>query len=306
MNRYKKIYLLLALFFCNGANGQLNVLTTSNFYNKIQFNPSQAGLSKDLNFNITFKSPLDNSIDGLTKEFAFTTDMPISENAGIGLSIYSQAGGKLKQSLINFSYSYDVRIKDNLNCRLGIGAGFKNIRAESILSGNYVGDPNDPTIAAFNSIPPSAFTSFSFTLYTNKIELQTVLPNLTAGLQNKTLQTVDYVSLQAGLTYKMQLGDSKILGSGSEARFFGGIIQFKQSGTIITGGILLNRSNIVSGNLQYNTAGIITVGVGLPIKSLFQINYNYSIGGLYSKNIYGGSGASELHINYIIKKKKNG
>jgi len=34
-----------------------------------------------------------------------------------------------------------------------------------------------------------------------------------------------------------------------------------------------------------------------------QINLNYSVGGLYSQAIYGGSGVAEIHFSYTFKKK---
>jgi hypothetical protein len=295
--------LLIPVVVC----AQTNYFSTSTFYNKVRFNPSQAGLSKDVNFDVSFKTPLDNSQTGLAKEFAFSADMPISETAGVGMVFQNQSGGLLKQTLFNFCYAYGIKFKENLNLRFGIGAGFKNIRADESSSSNtgIIGDLNDPALSAYNSIPPSFYSSLSFTLYTKNIELQLVAPNLTASLQNKNLQSLDYLMLQGGLSYQAAIGGGKLLNSDSYIKAFAGIMQYKQTGSIITGGLLLNTNGFLSASAQYNTSGVITAGVGIPVEKILLINVNYSIGGLYSKTIYGGGGVTEIHINYTLKKKQS-
>jgi hypothetical protein len=193
-----------------------------------------------------------------------------------------------------------------MKLRFGFGAGFKNSRVveSSTTGGQIFGDPNDPTLLAYNSVPPSFFSSFGITLYKDKWEVQLVQPNLTASLQNKTLQTLDYITTQAGLGLKLKVGGGKgMLGPGSYAKVFAGVLMYKQTGTIINAGLLVNANNLLSVNLIYNTSSVITVGVGIPIESQAQINLNYSVGGLYSNAIYGGSGVAEVHFSYTFKKK---
>jgi hypothetical protein len=302
---YKTGLPLLVAFFTLPFTGitQTNYFSTSAFYNKVRFNPSQAGLSKDINFDATLKTARDNSQTGLPTEYSFSADMPITESAGIGFVLQSQTGGLLKQTLANFCYAFGIKFKEDLNLRMGIGAGFKTIRADATKDYGIIGDPNDPALAAYNSIPPSFYSALSLTLTAKDLELQLVAPNLTAALQNKNLQMLDYLMFQAGLTYQQNIGGGNLLNDKSYLKGFAGMMQYKQTGSVFTGGLLLNASDFLSANVQYNTAKVITAGIGIPIENILLININYSIGGLYSKSIYGGGGIAEIHINYTIKKK---
>lgn len=306
MKNFKiNILTLVIILSITNCFSQTGVFTTSTFDNKVQFNPSQAGITSDVNFRMAFKTALDNSQSGLAKEISFAADMPISESAGIGMVMYNRKGGILKQSLFNLCYSYGIKFKESLKLRLGIGAGFKNIRAENNgYEDNIIGDINDPTLSSYNSIPPSFYSIFSFTLQAKDLEIQTVMPNLTAKLQNKNLETIDYPTMQFGVGYKKSLHMGSLFGKDSYIKAFAGMIQYKQTGTIINGGVLISSTNALAVNLQYNTSGILTAGLGIPIEKVIHINVNYSLGGLYSKAIYGGSGVTEINVNYSFKKKQ--
>ena len=303
-----KKFLVIAipiLLWSSQAISQNNFFSSSVFENRVVFNPSQSGLGESFRLNGVFRSPMNNSQPGLAKEYALSADMPISETAGIGLNMTRQSMGILNQSLFNFSYAYGMSFKSGMKLRFGIGAGFRNTRVteNSGPGGQIIGDPGDPTLLAYNSVPPSFFSSFGLTLYTDKLELQLVAPNLTAGLQNKTLQTLDYVMMQGGLGYKLKVGGGKLLGPGSYARVFAGALMYKETGMLILGGFQVNANNLLSANFIYSTSGIMTVGVGVPVENTAQINLNYSIGGLYSNAIYGGSGLAEIHFMYRLKKR---
>jgi type IX secretion system PorP/SprF family membrane protein len=305
MNRCKTILSFLLFLIQFQLSAQNNFFSSSVFENKVVFNPSQSGLGEGFRLNGVFRSPMNNSQPGLAKEYAVSADIPISETAGMGMVLTRQSVGILNQNLFNFSYAYGMMFKSGMKLRFGIGAGFKNTRVTESTGpgGQITGDPGDPTLLAYNSVPPSFFSSFGLTLYTDKLELQVVAPNLTAKLQNKTLQTLDYVMMQGGLGYKLSMGGGKLLGPGSYAKVYAGALMYKETGMVIQGGFLVNASNVLSGNFIYSTNGIMTVGVGVPIENTAQINLNYSIGGLYSNAIYGGSGLAEIHFVYRFKKR---
>lgn len=304
----KPFYFATLLAFCfilvGEATAQTNYFSTSVFNNKVRFNPSQAGMSKGYNFDAALKTPRDNSQSGLPTEFSLSADMPISESAAAGIVFESQTGGLLRQTRLNFCYAYGMKLKENLNLRFGIAAGFKNVRTETASNlATIVGDPNDPALSAYNSIPPSFYNAFSFTLYTNDFELQVVAPNLTAAMQNKNLQSLDYLQLQGGLTYTRKVGGGGMLNENSYIKLFAGMMKYKETGSVISGGAMLSANDFLSANVQYNSSGVITAGIGIPIEKTYNIFVNYSIGGLYSKTIYGGGGVAEIHFNCSFKKK---
>lgn len=287
------------------VSGQTGYFTTGIFSSKMLFNPSQAGLKGTGDLHLILKTPMDNSQSGLAREMVFTGDIPVSESAGVGLVLQNQSAGLLKQTVFNFCYAYGVKVKENLNIRFGIGAGFKNVRAQTQNAslGNIIGDPDDPALTAYNSIPPSFYNVFSVSVTSKQLELQLVAPNLTASLQNKNLKSLDYVQLQGGVGYTKKMGGGNLLNDESSLRVFAGAIKYKESGMIMMGGAELNANGYLTGSLMYNNNGVLTGGLGVIIEKSIQVGINYSVGGLYSRAIYGGAGVAELHVGYLFKKK---
>ena len=304
MKELKRWCGIMLLLLCSGSiYGQASFFSSSVFQNKVVFNPSQAGVGEAFRMDGVFRTPMNNSQPGLPKDYALTGDVAVSETAGMGAVLSKQNVGILNQTLFNFCYAYGTKFKSGMKLRLGFGAGFKNSRLSESGEAQIIGDPNDPAVQAYNSVPPSFFSSFGATAYTDKIEFQLVMPNLTAKLQNKVLQTLDYPSMQFSLGYKKPMNNGKSLGPGSYLKLYAGAIMYKQTGMIITAGGLLNANGLLSGNFLYSSSGTMTVGLGIPIEGNAQINLNYSVGGLYSNAIYGGSGVAEVHFSYIFKKK---
>lgn len=305
--KWRKTYLLIAWLMTmhNVVIGQTGYFASGIFSNKMLFNPSQAGLRGAGDIHVIFKTAMDNSQSGLAREMVVTGDIPVSQSAGVGLVLQNQSAGLLKQTVFNFCYAYGIKFREDFKLRFGIGAGFKNIRAQTNNSSleSIVGDANDPALTAYNSIPPSFYNVFSVSANMKNIELQLVAPNLTAALQNKSLQRLDYVQFQGGISYTRQIGGGNLLNDESSLRVFGGAMMYKQSGTLAMGGVELNANGYLTANAMYNSTGVMTGGLGVILDKSVQIGINYSIGGLYSRTIYGGAGVAELHVGYLFKKK---
>lgn len=303
----RNIYLMIAILMAINidAVSQPGYFVSGIFSNKVLFNPSQAGIRGAANINMIFKTAMDNSQSGLARELVVNGDVPVSQSAGVGFVLQNQTAGLLRHTLFNFCYAYGIKFREDFKLRFGIGAGFKNVRALTNNSSleTVIGDPNDPALTAYNSIPPSFYNVFSVSANMKNIELQLVAPNLTAALQNKNFQGVDYLQLQGGLSYVKQIGGGNLLNEESSLRVFGGAMMYKQSGTLAMGGIELNANGYLTTNVMYNSSGVMTGGLGVILDKSVQIGLNYSIGGLYSRNIYGGAGVAELHIGYLFKKK---
>lgn len=287
------------------VSGQTGYFASGIFSSKMLFNPAQAGMKGAGDVHLILKTPMDNSQSGLAREMVFTGDIPVSTSAGIGLVLQNQSAGLLKQTVFNFCYAYGIQFKENLKVRFGIGAGFKNVRAQTQNAnlGSIVGDPDDPALTAYNSIPPSFYNVFSVSVNTKDLEFQLVVPNLTASLQNKNLKSLDYVQMQGGIGYTKKIGGGNLLNDESSLRAFAGAIKYKESGMVMMGGAELNANGYLTGSVMYNNTGVLTGGLGVIIEKSIQVGINYSVGGLYSRAIYGGAGVAELHVGYLFKKK---
>ena len=302
----KNIILLALVLLCNWAIStaiaQSNYFSTSTFNNKLLFNPSQAGIKNRIIVHGAVKSPIDNSQGGLAREYAVSADMPINEITGAGVVLRKQSSGLMETVLFNFNYSYALKFKKESQLRFGLSAGFKNAR----LSTNaLVGDPSDPVVLGYNSHPPSLASSFGLVFKSKKFELQAVLPNLTAKIQNPNLKSLDYEVAQGCMQYQIKSTSSSNALERSFIDIAAGAIYYKETGVVVFGGAQWQSASVLSISAQYNTTGVIAGGFGLRIQDNMQIDLLCSMGGLYSKKIYGGVGIAEIHINYNFKKKTN-
>jgi type IX secretion system PorP/SprF family membrane protein len=281
---------------------QSNYFASTTFNNKLLFNPSQAGINNNISVNGNVKSPIDNSQGGLAREYAFSVDMPLNEIAGVGVVLRKQSAGLMETVLFNFNYSYALRFRKSAQLRIGISGGFKNAR---LSTSALIGDPSDPVVLGYNSHPPSLASSFGIVYKSRKLEFQAVLPNLTAKIQNPNLKSLDYEIGQGALAYQFISGKSASSDKMSAIKLSVGGIYYKETGVVAIGGVEWQSSSALNASVQYNSTGIITGEVGLLVQDNMRINLLCSMGGLYSKKIYGGVGVAELHINYNFKKKKN-
>lgn len=301
------MFYALAALFPVALNAQSSFFASSVFSHKMAFNPSQSGIDKNWRADMIFKSALDNSQPGLAKEFLVSADGPISESAGIGFNLLRQNTGILSQTLFHFNYAYGMEIRDNMNLRMGFSAGFKTNRLNinALALGNDVGDPSDPAFLAFNSAAPSFYSCFGLTFYTEQLELQLAAPNLTAKFQSNGAETIDYLMAQGALTYKMDMSGASWLGPNAYLKVLAGGMQYKQTGTIFQGGLQLAAYDFLKCNAMYSSSGTITGGLSIQVQKSINIDFNYTVGGLYSKSIYGGAGVSEVHLNYSFNKNKD-
>jgi|GEM_PF-1510073 len=295
------------LFIHSNSQAQLSQYNSSIFFNKIQFNPSQAGILNHARVNLTVKTPLDNSQPGLSSEYNVTGDMPISETAAIGVTFQQQKSGILKSGHFGFAYAYGMKIKENLNLRLGIGAGLKNKRVTAdINSAGIIGDEGDPALFAYNNSTPVFNSKLSFSLYTKSFEIQGVLPDATSKIQRNTNESLlDQEAGQFAVAYTKEIKNGGFLPDNSVVKVHAGFLKYKQTGSIISAGLLFTANHFISASCVYNSQGIISAWLNIPLEDKLNISFYYSTGGVYSRSIYGGAGVAELHFSYSFKKSKH-
>ncbi len=295
-----KYFILIVLFlFSKSVASQNQIFASGLFYQKNANNPSYAGLEKQWKINSVFKTPLINEQEGLSKEYLVSAYGNIAENAGAGITFTSQSIGLLRQNLLSLNYAYGFKLNNTSNLRLGFAAGFQN-RLLLNSTSNIVGDINDPAVISYNSNPSSFFSSFGLTYFSNKLEIQAALPNLTSSLSNSNFKSVNFSIAQLGITYNILKASSEQRGL-INSKIFAGLNQFKETGSVFFGGLMFSKNNLFDASLIYNSTGIITTGFALPVEKIMLLNINYSFGGVYSKNIYGGGGTLEVCINYNFK-----
>ena len=117
--------LLTIITAAGTANAQINFFTSSIFHNKVVFNPSQAGLGVDGGFRINgvFRTPMNNSVAGLAKDYAATADMAISETAGAGLGTIQAKCRFIEPNTVQFRLCLRHQAEKRDECADGFWGG---------------------------------------------------------------------------------------------------------------------------------------------------------------------------------------
>ena len=128
LNIYKSIYFL---FFCLAAtvvSGQDAVF--SQFYaHPLELNPALAGNSGGTRIGLNYR----NQWNGLTSDFktyAVSADQFLfNYNSGIGISLMADESGQGIYKTLNgeFSYAYQIEMRNDMKIKMGIQAGFINV-----------------------------------------------------------------------------------------------------------------------------------------------------------------------------------
>lgn len=301
MKRLIFYMLFLLIGVTKNSSGQSDIFSNNLFNNRLFINPAFAGSSDRWKGDFLLRTPMNNSQKGLATSFMLTVDGPVRDNAAIGFNVSSTKAGLLSNSIASFNYAYAIKFKEDLNLRLGISAGFNSYRIDRGLldNPNIIGDANDPLLANFNNIPPAFLGGFGASLKFKKMNFFASVPNIN-GFFQKGDAANEYIQLAGGAEYVFE--EPGFLPDGSQIQTSILAIQYKSQGTVITGGVQVSFGDLISSNAMYSSNGVISAGLGIPLERV-SFFINYSIGGLYSKNIYGGSGVTELMIRYNFKNR---
>ena len=293
------IYLLFVLILTSKEGfGQSEIFSNNLFNNRLFINPAFAGSSDNWKGDFLLRTPMNNSQKGLATSFLLTLDGPIKENAAIGFNVSSTKAGLLTNTIASFNYGYAINFKEDVALRLGISAGFNSYRVDNG-EGGIIGEVADPLIANYNNVPPSFLAGFGASFKLRNINLYASLPNVNGLFQKENAVVNESIQLAGGAEYVFE--NLVFLPNGSTLQASILALQYRSQGTVVQGGLQVSFANLISANGMYSTNGVISAGAGIPLNKI-SFYINYSIGGIYSKNIYGGSGVTELMIRYNFKK----
>ena len=167
MNRRKTYFLLVINLILGNLYAQTTPQFDNYFVNKFFINPAYTGIENFTEFQVlarsqwrdidggprtiavSVQSPLGNSL--LTQGFSQTRvgrqtpyriNLPPTNHAGLGLSVYSDKIGPFSRTEINPSFAYHISVNRNLQLSTGIGLNYVNTSLnQSKLSPTSLGDP---------------------------------------------------------------------------------------------------------------------------------------------------------------------
>lgn len=281
------------------------------FYSELINNPSLPGVESNLNANLVFKSPMNNSTAGLQKDVSFEVNGPLGDGTSGGLFFIKQSAGILSKQYMLLNYATDIKISSNLNFKTGVSFGFRNISLDQeVISQSYssfFGNASDPVILAYASKPPTFFTTLGLTFYTKSTDIQLVVPNLSNYFKSADSSAFEDKPIFVGLGYSIPFKKNRLLGDNSVLKIQLGysknLLSYQQQNTI-TAGATLSTSQGVSLEFFYYTTGSMNGGVGFEISEKYSVYINYLLGGSNSSIIYGNSGQALLGFRFKMPKNK--
>lgn len=281
------------------------------FYSELINNPSLPSVESNLNANLVFKSPMNNSTSGLQKDIAFELMGPLTEGTFGGLFFNKQSAGILSKQFILVNYATDIKLNSYTHLRPGIAFGFRDISLDQeVISqpySSYFGNANDPTILAYATKPPVFFSSFGLTVYTNKVDFQLVVPNLSNYLKKADSSAFDDKPIHIGLGYRIPFKQNRFMGNNSVLKLQVGysknLLSYQEQNKIFAGATLTNSQGMYL-EFFYDISGSMNGGVGFDISEKYSVHINYLMGGTNSSIIYGNSGQAILGFRFKLPKTK--
>lgn len=122
----KKTTLILGILIMLTVNNiycQQDPQYTQYMYNMHIVNPAYAGSSGTLNIGLLHRTQWV-GLDGAPKTTVATINAPIRKNVGVGLSIFSDNIGPVKEQNLFVDFSYTIQTSDRGNLAFGLKGGF--------------------------------------------------------------------------------------------------------------------------------------------------------------------------------------
>lgn len=268
----------MLLLACMGsselANAQLNPLSASFFQDQYLSNPAFVGMKENLKLNLHYRNQW-SAIPGAPVNYALTAEYGIpGEKSALGVYAYVDKAGLLNRTRIVGSYAYHLSlngVEEQLHFGVSVG-----IMSEKVDGSGINGDIGDATVGNFNNQPTYVDGDFGVA-YTNlHLTAQLSIPNLNTFTNRAKINSVDLGTFYAAAAYKV-FEDMEDYGYNLEPKLaYRGIKGYKDIVDIGLQGMMGLGGNQVNGMLVYHTAGSLTAGVGMVMKSRYEIQAMYN------------------------------
>ncbi len=175
MKRIKIILSILTLLTIHSLYSQQDPQYTQYMYNMHIVNPAYAGSLGTLNIGLLHRTQWV-GLDGAPKTTVATINAPIKKNVGLGLSIFADEIGPVKEQNLFVDFSYTIQTSEYGNLAFGVKGGLTFLDAN--LSNLDLGDnlPDD----VFNNDINNSYANFGAGAfyYTDHFYLGLSMPNM--------------------------------------------------------------------------------------------------------------------------------
>lgn len=155
--------LIIIALFSLDAIAQQDAGFSMYFFNPVYINPGYAGSRELFSGSLVHRSQWVNMPGAPTSQALSVHSALPNTRAGIGLQVYNDVIGPMKNTGLNFTYAYHIPITDKAKLSLGITGMMNNIRVN--MDQINVDDNNDPSFngnATSKWVPDAGFGAYLY------------------------------------------------------------------------------------------------------------------------------------------------
>ncbi len=245
-------------------------LITSYFQNRYLANPAMAGADSGLSISVGYRKQW-KEVPDAPVTFALTGDYRLGKKMGIGLTVFNDQAGTLKQNRVALTYAYHLRLSedDNESLHIGLTGAIDNRHIEKRKN-----MPQDPYVEEFNKKGNEFQADFGIAYTNDKLTLQASLPNLTRTFKNSDeVEPRSTPGFFLAASYKLGTKCPQI-NSIEPLVAFRGVKGYKPVGDV---GAKVNfYRNTVNMFAMYHTNKAVSAGVGFQFKSSIEVQASYT------------------------------
>lgn len=296
---YRSILLGLVLVTHVSTSAQLNPSPSQFFQNQMVQTVAATGLKDMTRLDMSFRNTLLNTFSGAPVNMYASFQSQLKNGSGIGLQFNGDNAGLLSRSRIMGSYALDLS-KGETRIRLGVGLGVLMNRLNT--NGAIRGDVNDAAIAAFNQQRAVLDGSVGGLLETvSGWQLLANIPSVGAIQQFSRYSSIHYTVFNTMIKKRYTLGvsgDEYIKGMSTIEPLLG-YRMIHGGKDVVDIGAMLMYQEWIGFTAMYHSNNEYSVGVHIPYKERFALNFAFNSGKVYSKNYFnvGGTLEGQVMIN---------
>jgi len=253
------------------VSAQLKPVNALYYLNDYIINPAMAGMEPLVNASIGYRAQL-TSIPGAPQSQYLTADYGFAGNSGVGIKLYNDKAGLLRQTALAVTYAYHLPISEEQELHFGISGTFTNY---GLNTADIRGDAGDQEAMDVNQRNTYIDSDFGVTYTASRFKLQFVFPNMITALTKGRENQADYALFFSSVSY----GFNTQIGVFAPLVAFRGVKGFDH---IIDAGATLALKSTTQNSLNliamYHSSKNATFGFGVTFNKKYGINSSYTMG----------------------------
>jgi type IX secretion system PorP/SprF family membrane protein len=198
MKIIKYFIIVMVLLVATGTRAQVNSFGAAFYQNQYLDNPAMAGSNQGLHLNLGYSQQW-STVPGSPSSQYVTADYRFKK-VGLGLNIYSDKAGLLKQTKIIATYAYHLPL-NNEDHQLHFG-GSIGMFSERLNTEDISGTISDISAQRFNERDAVLDGNFGVGYTTSKLTIQGAVPNLKSFFKKERYNTENLNSFFTAMSYK--------------------------------------------------------------------------------------------------------